>query len=138
MAGTNKAILMVHDVDPRKALQDAMGRFADEMTVLGAQLLVAVYKRPDRTAGGVILAESTRKEDEYQGKVGLVLKIGPLAFQEDATHQFGDVIPKVGDWVMFNVGDTFGLHLGDSRDNKARIIEDVNVKAILKRPDIVL
>lgn len=137
MAGTNKAILMVHDTDPKKVILDKVKGVVDDITVMGAQLLIGVYVRPERSAGGIILAQQTRNEDKWQGKVGLVLKKGPLAFVDDGSHNFGDVVPAVGDWVMINVGDTFAFELGGD-EQRARVVEDVNVKAILNKPDIVL
>lgn len=139
MASTSKALLMAHEVDPKTRIYDTMGAFVDEVTVMGAQLVVGVYMRPEKTRSGIILSADTRSEDRYQGKVGLVLKKGPLAFVEDDRHSFGERTPQVGDWIMFRVGDTFAFHLGGSNDdNLARIVEDVDVKAILARPDIVL
>lgn len=135
MAGTNKAILMTHTVDPKQEITDRVGDLADDLTIMGAQLLVAVYVRPEKTRSGIILSSDTRNEDKWQGKVGLVLKCGPLAFEEDATHKFGDRVPVPGDWIVMNVGDTFAFELGEQR---CRVIEDVNVKMITKRPDIVL
>lgn len=135
MSSTVKALQMNHTTDPKKTIYDGVGKHVDDVTIMGAQILVGIYIRPEMTKGSIILTQATRKEDEWQGKVGLVLKKGPLAFQDDNSHSFGKKTPQVGDWVMFNVGDTFAFHLGDS---KARILEDVDVKAILAKPDIVL
>jgi co-chaperonin GroES (HSP10) len=94
-----------------------------------------VYERPDRTKGGVLLADRTREEDLYQGKVGLVVKLGNLAFVEDESHVWGERKPKEGDWVCYRVGDTFPFIVGK---RTCRFVQDVNVRAILHRPDIVL
>lgn len=128
-----RALLMDHKVDPKQELLREVEPFLDDIDVLGAYLLVAIYKRPEKTASGIYMPGKARAEDEFQGKVGLVLKAGPTAFMEDETHHFTEA-PVVGDWVLFNVGDTFGFELGERR---CRFVEDVNVKAILKRPDIV-
>jgi co-chaperonin GroES (HSP10) len=129
------AIQMVHARDPREELWLDVEPYLADITVLGARVLVAVYVRPEQTKSGILLPAQTRHEDVYQGKVGLVLKCGPLAFQDDATHRFGNQVPTVGDWVVFSVGDTFGMELGKRR---CRTVEDVDVHLIINRPDILL
>ena len=135
MPSALKAIEMVHDVDPRQQIMDELSDLVNEIEPLGARIVVAVYKRPEKSAGGILLTENYRSEDNYQGKVGLVMKLGRLAFQEDSSHQWGGRVPKVGDWVGFRVGDTHPFLLGK---RTCRFVEDVNVQMILQRPDAVL
>lgn len=133
-----QALQMVHEIDPADEISAEVKHFVSDVEPLGAQILVAVYMRPEKTKGGIIVPDSTsgtRTEDRYQGKVGLVLKIGPLAFSEDDKHHWGDRVPKAGDWILYRVGDTFPFILGK---RTCRFVEDVDVKAIVKRPDIVL
>lgn len=129
-----QAVAMKHVVNPKLEIQKAVAPLVEKMTVLGPQVLIAVYIQPERTAGGIILTDQTREENNYQGKIGLVLKVGPVAFHEDDDHKF-PIVPKVGDWVMFRVGDTFEFIIGK---RKFRLAEDVSIKAILTDPDIVL
>lgn len=130
-----RALEMIHDIDPKVEIQTASAPYAKQIQVLGAEILCAVYLRPKKTRSGIVLPDDYRKEDDFQGKVGLVIKMGPLAFHDDKDHSFGDVTPKVGDWVLFRVGDTFELIIGE---RKYRIVQDVNVRAILDKPDFVL
>jgi len=133
-----QALKMVHTVDPAEEIRAEVQSYIEEIEVLGSQVLVAAYIRPEKTVGGIILPDtpnSARAEDEFQGKVGLVLKSGPIAFKDDDTHKFGDRIPQPGDWVLYRVGDTFPLKIGKRH---CRFVEDVSIKAILKRPDSVL
>lgn len=129
------AIAMVHDEDPKAAILQDLSPYLGQIEVLGARVLVAVYVRPKQSAGGIYLPDKTVDEDRYQGKVGLVLSLGPIAFQDDATHRFGTIKPEVGDWVVFSVGDTFGLELGKRR---CRSVEDVDIHMVLPRPDMIL
>ena len=69
------AVAMLHDADPRQTLLDKVGELSG-VEVFGGDILVAIYKRPEKTKSGLILVDSTRGEDVHQGKVGLVLKIG--------------------------------------------------------------
>lgn len=130
-----QALEVVHERDPRAEIMEAVGPYLGDIAPLGASVMVVVYERPDRTKGGILLADSTREEDLYQGKVGLVVKLGNLAFVEDQSHVWGEIKPKVGDWVCYRVGDTFPFIVGK---RTCRFVQDVNVRAILHRPDIVL
>jgi co-chaperonin GroES (HSP10) len=129
------AIAMVHEEDPKGAIWKDIEPYLAEVDVLGARVLVAVYVRPKQSAGGIYLPDKTVDEDKYQGKVGLVLALGPIAFEDDTTHRFGTIKPEVGDWIVFSVGDTFGLEIGKRR---CRSVEDVDVHMIIDRPDIIL
>ena len=130
-----KALEMIHVNDPKQELWDSLGEFVKGTEMIADRLLLGVYKRPEKTAGGIILTQTAQAEDDFQGKVGLVLKMGPLAFTEDEGHQWGGVAPKVGDWVLFRTGDTFSFTLGEKT---CRIIREGNVQAILDRPDMAL
>ena len=44
-------------------------------------MLCAIYIAPEKTAGGIIRPQSNIDEDIHQGKVGLIVGVGPLAFQ---------------------------------------------------------
>lgn len=128
------AIPMVHDADPRIAISEECAPFMAGLTVLGARVLVGVYVPPEVTKSGIIMPGKTRDESNYQGKVGLVLALGPIAFEDDPTHRFGAIKPQVGDWIVFNVGDTFAMEFGKRR---ARNIEDVDVHMIITDPDSI-
>lgn len=125
---------MLHTLDPAESLLDELDGRQDAIKPLGSGVLVAVYVRPNKTKGGILLTDKSQDEDKFQGKVGLVLKLGPLAFADDDTHRFGGDIPQPGDWVVYNVGETFAFNMGDVR---CRIVEDVAVRAITSRPDMV-
>lgn len=128
------AIAMIHEDDPKAALLDSLKPFLPSVRVLGARVLVAVYVRPNMTKSGLFLTAKTTDEDRYQGKVGLVLAMGPIAFEDDASHRFGTVKPKVGDWVVLSVGDTFAFEMGERR---MRSVEDVDVHLIIDNPDAI-
>ena len=74
--------LMSHIEDPANEIRKRIGDIS-QIEVLHNQILVGVYIRPEKTKGGILLTSQTRDEDRYQGKAGLVLKKGPLAFVDD-------------------------------------------------------
>ena len=61
----------------------------------GYQVLVAIYVRPKVTKSGIHIPDQTLQEDEYQGKVGLVLSWGPelvrQRYSEPAGHELRDL-----------------------------------------------
>lgn len=127
----------LHFEDPKIRLLKEVGFVADQVDVPSSKVLVAIYYRPETTQGGII-DPTVQAGDSYQGKIGLILKMGPLAFQDDDTHVWGNVRPKVHDWVQYRVGDTAPWRIGRNEMlPHFRYVEDVNILAIWKRPDLV-
>ena len=130
---------MKHDIDPKKEIFDRVSPFIDDIGVMGEDVLLGVYIRPEKTSGGLILTHDTRKEDEYQGLACLVLKMGPLAFKEDDAHHYGDIKPKVGDWVAVRKSEGFSFKVGSSNDKAqpCRLMKESGVRLIINEPDMV-
>lgn len=125
---------------PKQALLDAAGDLSD-YDIFHNLVLVATYVPPETTKGGIILADRTLDEDRFQGKVGLVLKVGPLAFVDDAKTQFGKKKVEPGDWVIYRPSDAQELFIRDRRQMNAglpcRLIEDVFIKATVADPTLI-
>lgn len=132
MAMATQSLTMTHDEDPKNLLQRELGKQASHIHPIGAQVLVAVYQRPEKTKGGIILTASAQDEDMWQGKVGLIMDMGPLAFTEDAAHAWTGRVPKVGDWVVFRTGDTLGALAGK---RMLRFLDENAIRAIIDHPD---
>jgi co-chaperonin GroES (HSP10) len=122
---------MLHAVDPAEELKNSVGDLS-KVKVYNNNILCAVYKRPERMASGIYISDSTRKEDEYQGKVVLVLKKGPLAFVDDDRTAFGGQNVEVGDWVVLRSSDGWKLNINGVL---CQIIQDVNVRLAVPEPD---
>ncbi len=116
--------------DPKQALFDAVGDLTN-YEVFHNQILVAVYVRPEKTSGGIIRPGSNVQEDEYQGKVGLVVKVGPTAFLDTDDESFQGQNINIGDWVVFRVGDGWQLTI---RDTACRILTDRTIRMRIKTP----
>ena len=125
---------MVHDRDPADEVRDRIGSL-DGIQVTRAQVLVGIYERPTTTKGGVIIPGQVQAEDKFQGKVGLILALGPDAYVDDAKVQFS-VKPKVGQWVVFKVSDGWPLRINDEKAN-CRLLDDVDVRLVTDEPDRV-
>lgn len=132
---------MLHESDPREALQKRVGNI-DGVEIFGNDVLVAIYKRPEKTKSGLILTGSTLDEDQHQGKVGLVLKMGATAFLDDEGNKFRDI--SVGDWVFFRPSDGWRVTLNTLRGSYSkddtvdcRIVNDLSIRGRQSHPDEV-
>lgn len=135
------AVAMLHEIDPREAIQKRVGNI-DGVEVFGNDVLVAIYKRPQRTKSGIMLPDSTLDEDQHQGKVGLVLKMGATAFLDDEGNRFRDI--SVGDWVFFRPSDGWRITLNTLRGSYAkddtvdcRIVNDLSIRGRIQHCDEV-
>ena len=97
-------------------------------------VLMATYFRPQKTAGGIIRPDANVQEDEWQGKVGLVLKMGKMAYQDDDETQFQGENVKVGDWAVYKIGDTWSVNINGY---PCRMIRDSSIKMTVSDPNIV-
>ena len=128
------AMKMTHAGDPRAELMSSVGDISG-IKIFNNWILVAVYKRPEKTLGGIILTDNTRKEDEYQGKVGLVLKKGPLSFVDDDKASFNGQDVELGEWIAFRVSDGWSLEVNGVI---CRMLQDVQIRLGLPSPDVIL
>ncbi len=103
----------------------------------GASVLVAIYKRPTKTKGGVILTDQYRDEDIYQGKIGLVLKVGETPFDNKDEEYFGERKPQVGDWVMYRISDGMPFQFGNIEGDCRLLRDRRSILMIIKEPDII-
>src|SRR6266446_5768709 len=67
---------MHHDRDPAHELFDKLGDLKG-FQVLNNYVLYAIYERPNMTRGGIHLTDNSAGEDEFQGKAGLIVEVGP-------------------------------------------------------------
>jgi hypothetical protein len=134
------------DGDPKKAILKAVGDVSG-IEVFHNLVLVATYVAPPKMMKGpdgqkikFYTTDRDKAEERFQGKVGLVLKVGPIAFHDDNVNKFGGIAVKPGDWVMYRASDGNELFIVD--DNKidgssCRLLEDVHIKARLVDPSLV-
>jgi len=128
-----RSFKMEHAGDPRDELVTSLGDL-DTLKIYNNWILCAVYKRPEKTASGIYLTDGTRKEDEYQGKVGLVVKKGPIAFVDDANTSFFEQNVNVGDWVVFRPSDGWSLNVNGVL---CRMLQDTQIRLVVDTPDMV-
>lgn len=134
-------VQMRHDVDPKKKIMDFMNPFLKDIEVMGEDVLLGVYVRPNISKGGIMLTDKTREEDVYQGLACVILKMGPLAFVEDENHKYGSVKPKIGDWVAVRKSEGFSFKVGSSPKEEdqmpCRLMNERGVRLVISNPDSV-
>lgn len=124
---------MNHAVDPKKAILDDIGDLSS-FELFNNQVLMATYKRPEKTKSGIILTDNNRAEDTFQSKVGLLLKRGPSAFEENAEGWFKDATFKEGDWLVHRSSDGWSINV---HGVDCRILVDTQIRGRVKDPDEV-
>lgn len=132
-------MLMEHTTAPDAVIRKQIGDIS-AVELFNNQLLVAVYVRPEKTASGLYLPSATRDEDKIQGKVGLVIKKGPQAFVDAENKWFSGVKVDINDWVYFRPSDGWSITFKNPKtgeDTLCRIIDDVDVRGRIDRPDRV-
>jgi co-chaperonin GroES (HSP10) len=127
------ATLMQHDTDPREALLAKIGDLSD-IEIFQNKVLVAIYQRPKVTAGGIHLTDDALDEDLHQGKVALVVAVGPQAFKPDPDGRWTFPDVKVGDWVFFRVSDGWNTSI---HRVPCRMLDDTQVRGRTQHPDQV-
>lgn len=134
LASSSRVVdLISNSKDPKKDILKIVGDISG-VNVKWNMILVATYIRPSKTAGGIIRPEMNVAEDEWQGKVGLVLKLGPMAYQDDEETQFNGESVSVGEWAVYKVGDAWSVNINGY---PCRIIRDSSIKMTVSDPGIV-
>jgi co-chaperonin GroES (HSP10) len=123
---------MSHDVDPKEAILQEIGDLS-QVELFHNQVLLAVYIRPEKTKSGLILTDNHRDEDRYQSKVGLLVKRGPMAFEQDG-NWFQGLTFEVNDWLVFRPSDGWSITVNGVL---CRIFDDINIKGRVPHPDAV-
>jgi len=134
-----REIAEVAGFDPAKPLWEAAGDLGDYV-VCHNLILVATYIAPEKV-GSIIMPDRKIDEDRFQGKVGLVLKVGPQAFRDDGSRSYGGIHVRRGDWVMYRPSDAMEVFIRDRRKINdglsCRLIEDVFIKMVVKDPSLI-
>ena len=96
----------------------------------GYKVLIALPEVEEKTAGGIIKATKTLKEEETGSITGFVLGLGPDAYSDKTRFPSGPYC-KEGDWIMMRSysGTRFLIH-----GKEFRLINDDSVEAVVQDP----
>jgi len=124
---------MDHVENPKEKLLNDLGDLS-EVKLANNQVLVAIYVRPEKTKSGIILTEVYRDEDRYQSKAALVVKTGPVAFNDPTGRWFEDFSVTLHDWVFYRPSDGLAINFNGV---PCRLLEDVSIKGLIPTPDLI-
>jgi hypothetical protein len=124
--------------DPRQFLLDRCGLWSNRVRVLHNWVITTTYYLPDHfdVAGGgkLFLPEKTHDEALWQGKVGLVIAKGPLAFKDDDVVKFDGQMVEIGEWVVYDIME--GRQLTIDRMH-CRRMKDTQLVMVIPEPEFV-
>lgn len=129
----SSVLKMRHEKDPKIELTDKVGDISG-VRVAPPQILCAIYIRPKQTRSGLYITDKFQQEDEWQGKVCLVLKKGNSAFVDDDRNKFHGFKAEVGEWITLKHLHGMACHLNGV---PCRWIEDTTVMGVLPDPDMI-
>lgn len=123
-----------YEKNPHQALVNFAKDWLDDITIAPGRLLVATYRRPEKTKSGLILTSGNLDEDKFQGVAALVLKLGAGCFEDDASTTFRGFKVEQFSWVTFRPAygvarEIMGLH--------CRIVEDRHIDSVVGNPTLV-
>lgn len=124
--------------DERQKIFDELGDLSTIRLPLN-QILLAIWKAPEITRGGIIRPSVVRDEDIYQGIAALVVKLGPHCYEQTGNMDFTwlpEDVCNVGDWVMFRRGEGFRVNVNG---RECMLMNgERGIKMVLRSPDVVL
>ena len=133
-------------IDEKQAILNKLGDLS-QIEIAQNEVLVAIYIRPEKSAGGILLTPNYRKEDNYQGKVGLVVKIGSacrFVRTDEKTGITYGVDIKLHDWVVTRPSDTWPLDVNAGEDTfdpknftNCRLVFDDQIRMKIPSPAMV-
>ena len=100
----------------------------------GWRIVILPHKGIEKTKGGVLLSDQLIQEQQWTTNVGLVLKLGPLAYKDKKKFSTGPWC-KEQEWVIFAryAGSRLRIDGGE-----LRILNDDEILGVVKSPEDVL
>lgn len=111
-------------VNPKLAIINAVGDLTKEV-VLYDLVLIGIYIRHERTSGGIIRPLENVQEDVFQGKTGLVLKLG---------EEVENPRVSVGEWVVYSIKDGWSVTVNGT---PCRLVPHDRIRMKTSSPDVV-
>jgi len=100
----------------------------------GWRIIVLPYKAKEKTKGGIILSDKTVSESQIATNCGLVMEVGPDAYQDEDKFPNGPWC-KRKDWVLFAryAGSRINIDGGE-----LRILNDDEILGTIDDPEDIL
>ena len=96
----------------------------------GYKILIALPEAEEKSEGGIIMADITRRVEETASIIGFVIKMGPDCYKDEKRFPNGAYC-KEGDFVIMRAysGTRMKIH-----GKEFRIINDDTVEAVVQDP----
>ena len=96
----------------------------------GYKILIALPESEEKSEGGIIMADMTRRVEETASIIGFVIKMGPDCYKDEKRFPNGAYC-KEGDFVIMRAysGTRMKIH-----GKEFRIINDDTVEAVVQDP----
>lgn len=100
----------------------------------GWRIVILPYRGTNKSKGGIVLADQTIERQQLTTTCGYVLKLGPLAYADEAKFPHGAWC-KEGDWIIFGryAGARMNIDGGE-----IRILNDDEILAVISDPEDIL
>jgi co-chaperonin GroES (HSP10) len=121
---------MRHARDPAEETFEKLGDLSG-FNVLNNYVLYAIYERPLVTASGIHITQSAAAEDEYQGKAGLIVAVGPMVNDE---HEIRGFKLERGNWIAVRPSDGWAIKVNGVL---CRMINEKSIHMVVPSPDSV-
>lgn len=129
-------IKMKDTADAKNKLLEKVGDISD-IEVLNDKVLIAIFEHDGVTKGGIYVGTRTATESKFQGKVGLILAMGPCVNPEGKAALRGCDF-DVGDWVAVNASDGLSMNAGrHGGDVMLRLLSEASIHMRVKNPDSI-
>ena len=129
----NKLLLPEHVAIAREKQKekDEMAKIPDPT---GWRIVILPHKGVEKTKGGVLLSDQAIQEQQWTTNVGLVMKLGPMAYKDKDKFSTGPWC-KEKDWVIFAryAGSRLKIDGGE-----LRILNDDEILGVVNSPEDVL
>jgi co-chaperonin GroES (HSP10) len=119
--------------DPRKIVLDIILPLVKDLRLYRNEVLLVTAPDMTSTASGLELCRS-EKEQRFQGKIGLVVALGEIAFNDKDIWPNEGSRPTVGTWVFFRTADTSECAIGGY---SCRFINDDKVRGHCPNADSI-
>lgn len=130
-----KVIEYAEGEDPKQAVLNAIGDALQSFEcVYSNTVMLVTAPIKNRSKGGILYTDPTKQEERFQGKVGLVVALGELAFNDPEIWPNEDTRALVGDWVFYRNADT---HECKVNGISCRFIKDNLIIGKVSTPDAI-
>jgi co-chaperonin GroES (HSP10) len=103
-------------------------------TPVGWRIAILPYRGPEKTKGGIVLAEESVRRANLATTCGYVLKVGDLAYKDEGKFPSGPWCEE-GDWIIF--GRYAGLRINID-GGEIRILNDDEIVGRINDPEDIL